>query len=158
VALVNGALGGVASLIGCLVGGYFCDRLDRKNAYIFFGVLQALCAVAMGLAPQTQSMFIVFTLAYAILTGMAYASYSAIALEAVGLNAAATQYNAYASLANLPVLYMGLVDGWAYTRFGPSGMLYVEALIAMAAIVVFFAASTVTKGLPSRPVKSAPAG
>lgn len=156
VALVNGVLGGVASLIGCLVGGYFCDRWDRKNAYLFFGAAQALCAVGMGLAPQTESMFIVFTLAYAFLNGMAYASYSAIALEAVGLHAAATQYNAYASLANIPVLYMGLVDGWAYTRFGPSGMLYVEALIALAAIVVFFAASTVTKRWQARSGLSAP--
>jgi len=156
VALVNGVLGGVASLIGCLIGGQLCDRMDRKFAYVFFGALQALSAVAMGLAPQTESMFIFFTLTYALLNGTAYASYSAVALEAVGWNAAATQYNAYASLANIPVLYMGLVDGWAYTRFGPSGMLYAEALIALAAIIVFFTASTATKGLQPRPATSTP--
>src|SRR5579859_510398 len=43
VALVTGALGGVASAIGCLVGGYWCDRMDRKKAYWVFGLAQAAC-------------------------------------------------------------------------------------------------------------------
>jgi PAT family beta-lactamase induction signal transducer AmpG len=150
VALVNGALGGVASMLGALVAGPNYDRLDRKFAYVVFGVLQALCAVAMALAPHTASMYMLFTLAYAILNGMVFAGYSAVALEAIDLDAAATQFDAYASLSNMPALYMGLVEGWAYTQFGASGMLYAEALIAAAAVVVFFAASTLSARLQPR--------
>jgi MFS transporter, PAT family, beta-lactamase induction signal transducer AmpG len=142
VALVNGTLGGFASALGCLAGGFFCDRLNRKAAYLLYGVAQALCAVAMALAPHTESMFAVFTLLYAVLNGMGYAAFSAVALETIGKSAAATQYNAFASLSNTPIMYMGLVEGWAYTRLGASAMLYAEAVLAAGAIVVFASAST----------------
>src|SRR5436190_15602117 len=64
VALVTGALGGVASAAGCLVGGYLCDRMDRKTAYWVFGLAQALCAVAMALSPRTEPMYVVFVTVY----------------------------------------------------------------------------------------------
>jgi PAT family beta-lactamase induction signal transducer AmpG len=144
VALINGTLGGAVSAAGCLLGGFLCDRLDRKTAYLLFGAAQALCAVAMALAPHTETMFVVFTMLYAVLNGLAYAGFSAVALETVGLNAAATQYNAFASLSNMPILYMGLAEGWAYTQHGPGAMLYVEAALAAVAIVIFAGASAVS--------------
>jgi PAT family beta-lactamase induction signal transducer AmpG len=144
VALINGTLGGFACALGCLAGGFVCDRLDRKTAYLLYGAAQALCVVAMALAPHTQNMFAAFTLLYAVLNGMGYAGFSAVVLETIGLSAAATQYNVYASLSNMPILYMGLAEGWAYTRFGASAMLYLEAALAVVAIVVFASASSLT--------------
>jgi len=144
VALVNGTLGGIASAVGCLIGGYFCDRLDRKTAYLLFGASQALCLVAMALAPRTEAMFMAFTMLYAVLNGMSYAGFSAVALETIGLSAAATQYNVYASLSNMPILYMGLVEGWAYSQHGAAAMLYVEAAMAIVAILVFSSVSAAT--------------
>jgi MFS family permease len=67
VALVTGVLGGIVSAIGCLAGGYGSDRLDRKTAYALYGLLMAICAAAMALAPRTESMYIVFTLVYAFI-------------------------------------------------------------------------------------------
>jgi hypothetical protein len=146
VALVNGTLKGVASVFGCLVGGFLCDRMDRKTAYLAYGAAQALCVVVMALAPHTVGMFAAFTLLYAVLNGMGYAAFSAVALETIGARAAATQYNAYASLSNMPILYMGLAEGWAYTRFGSSAMLYLEAAVAAVAIMVFAGASAWMSG------------
>jgi hypothetical protein len=65
VALVNGVMGGIVSAIGCVVGGYLCDRMDRKFAYCLFGVFIAVGALIMAAAARTQAMFIVFTLLYA---------------------------------------------------------------------------------------------
>ncbi len=144
VALVNGALKGVGCALGCLVGGFICDRLDRKTTYLLFGAAQALCVVVMALAPHTASMFAGFILLYAVLNGMGYASFSAVVLEVIGASTAATQYNVYASLSNMPILYVGLAEGWTYTRFGASAMLYLEAALAIAAIAVFASASAVT--------------
>src|SRR5205814_2578146 len=87
VALVTGALGGLVSAAGCLAGGYACDHMDRKAAYALYGILQALCAVAMALAPRTENMYVVFTLAYAFITGLTYAGFSAVVLEAIGRGA-----------------------------------------------------------------------
>ncbi len=144
VALVNGTLGGIASAAGCLIGGHFADRLDRKFAYALFGATQALCAVAMAVAPHTEWMFVAFTLLYAALNGLSYAGFSAVTFETIGLGSAATQYNVFASLSNMPILYMGLVEGWAYSHHGGTAMLYSEAALAAVAIVVFAAASAAT--------------
>ena len=141
VALVTGVLGGIVSMAGCLVGGYLCDRMDRKTAYVLYGALQAACAVAMALSPRTEAMFILFTMIYALISGLTYAGFSAVVLEAIGLGAAATKYNVFASLSNMPIAYMTVVEGWAQTRWGVGGMLRMEALCAAAGLLVFVAAA-----------------
>jgi predicted MFS family arabinose efflux permease len=151
VALVTGALGGIASAIGCLAGGYLCDRMDRKRAYLVFGLLQALCAVAMALAPRTEAMYIVFVSVYWFITGLTYAAFAAVVLEAIGLGAAATKYNVFASLSNTPIAYMTLVDGWAHTRWGVAEMLDAEAAVGTAAILVFMASDAVANRRRPKP-------
>jgi MFS family permease len=137
VALVTGALGGVASAIGCLVGGYWCDRMDRKRAYWVFGLVQAACAVAMAFSPRTEFMYIAYVLLYALISGLTYAAFSAVVLEAIGHGAAATKYNVFASLSNMPIQYMTLADGWAHTRWNAAAMLWTEAVIGVVAILFF---------------------
>ena len=141
VALVTGALGGGASAVGCLIGGYLCDRMDRKRAYWVFGLLQALCAVAMALSPRTETVYVAYVTVYWFITGLTYAAFSAVVLEAMGLGAAATKYNLFASLSNMPIAYMTLIDGWAHTHWGASAMLYAEAALCVAGILVFMASA-----------------
>src|SRR4029079_2489942 len=93
VALVNGALGGILSMVGCVCGGYASDVMDRKTAYCAFGVALAICAGAMALAPRTAAMFVVFTGLYAFVLGFCYAGFGAVTFEAIGGGAAATKYN-----------------------------------------------------------------
>jgi len=147
VALVTGVFGGVVSAIGCLAGGWLCDRMHRRAAYAAYGVLQALCAIAMALAPRTEAMYIVFTLIYAFITGLTYAGFTAFVLEAIGMGAAATKYNVMASLSNTPIFVMTQVDGWAHTRWGPGGMLYAEAVGGAIGLLVFV---VVTALVPNR--------
>src|SRR5256712_5331461 len=54
VALVTGALGGIASAAGCLAGGYLCDRMGRKNPYLGLRLAPAPCAVGMAVVPRPQ--------------------------------------------------------------------------------------------------------
>ena len=153
VALVTGVLGGIVSAVGCLVGGYFCDRMNRKSAYALYGLLQVACAIAMAVAPRTEPMYIVFTTIYSFISGLTYAAFSAVVLEAIGLGAAATKYNLFASLSNMPIAYMTLVAGWAHTRWGAGGMLYTEAVIGTLAILLFIGVAMVmTRGrVPASP-------
>jgi MFS transporter, PAT family, beta-lactamase induction signal transducer AmpG len=144
VALATGVMSGIVSAAGCLVGGYVCDRMDRKAAYALYGTMIAVCAVAMALAPRTETAYVGFTLTYAFMNGLAYAGFSAVTLEAIGLGAAATKYNLFASLSNIPIGYMTAVDGWAAARWGPAAMLYIEAAVAGAALVVFVAVAILT--------------
>src|SRR5512146_3389902 len=53
VAVATGIVSGVVMMVGSISGGWICDRMDRKNAYMLYGVVQALCAVAMAVLPHT---------------------------------------------------------------------------------------------------------
>jgi MFS transporter, PAT family, beta-lactamase induction signal transducer AmpG len=153
VALVTGVLNGIVSALGCLLGGYGADRMDRKTAYALYGLLMAMCAVAMAFAPRTEAMYVVFTLLYALIQGLTYAGFTAVVLETIGLGAAATKYNLYASLSNMPIAYMTLVDGWAHSRWGAGGLLNIEAAFGVVGIVLFIG---VAMALPRR-VSGSPA-
>jgi MFS transporter, PAT family, beta-lactamase induction signal transducer AmpG len=137
VAIVTGVLGGIVTALGCLAGGWICDRGNRHTAYVVFGLLQAFCAIGMAFCPHTEVMYIIWTLLYAVTSGLSYAGFSAFVFEAIGGGAAATKYTVYASLSNAPIYYMTIVDGWAQTRYGSSGMLYTEAICAAAGIALF---------------------
>lgn len=147
VALVTGVLGGILSGAGCLLGGWICDRMDRKTGYVLYGVLQAACAVGMAFAPRSQPMYIFWTCLYAVITGLTYAGFTAFVLEAIGTGAAATKYNVFASLSNAPIYYMTLIDGWAYTRRGAAGMLNTEAGICILGMLLFVAMVAVVNKL-----------
>jgi MFS transporter, PAT family, beta-lactamase induction signal transducer AmpG len=152
VALVTGALAGLISAAGCIVGGWICDRMDRKTAYVAYGLLQAVCAVAMACSPHTQSMFVVWTSTYAFITGLTYAGFSAFVLEAIGKGAAATKYNVYASLSNMPIYYMTNVDGWAHDHRGSNGMLFTEAGFCVIGAAVFLAVASLLRAKPRAPI------
>jgi len=137
VALITGVLGGIISAIGCIVGGWLCDRMDRKMAYVWFGIIQAAGAVAMALLPRNSPMFVIWSSVYLFTGGLTYAAFTAFALEAIGKGAAATKYNALASLSNIPIYYMTNVDGWAHDRWSSRGMFFVESALAVIAAVIF---------------------
>ena len=137
VAFVTGLMSGLITSAGCLIGGWMCDRMDRKSAYIIFGFTQVICAVAMAYAPHTEMMYIIWTSVYAFGVGLSYAGFSAFVFEAIGKGAAATKFTVYASLSNAPIYYMTLIDGWAHTHYGPAGMLNTEAAFGVLGIVLF---------------------
>jgi MFS family permease len=137
VALIIGVVGGILAAIGCLIGGFICDRMDRKKGYILFGMIQALCAAGMAFSPRTQQMFIIWTSLYAVSTGLTYAGFTAFVLEAIGKGAAATKYNVFASLSNAPIYYMIYLDEWAHGKWSAFGMLNLEAITALIEMILF---------------------
>jgi MFS family permease len=144
VALVNGTLGGIASAAGCLAGGFFADRMNRRFAYLSYGLLLGLCGLAMALYAHTEAAYAGFTLAYAVLSGMCFAGFSAVTLETIGAGAAATKYNLYASLSNVPIMYMIALEGRASDRWGPDAFLYFEGIMTVVSVVVFVTVALLT--------------
>ena len=147
VALVGGLLSGLVSIPGCIIGGYIADKIDRKRAYSLFGIGLSLVAIAMALAPKTPMTFLIFACLYNGAVGFCYGAYSAVTLEAIGKGAAGTKFNLISSISNAPILLVTLVDGWAETRFGATGMLYVEAAMGVAGVVVYSLVALATRGL-----------
>lgn len=137
VALVTGVVGGLVMAVGSVAGGWLCDRMHRPAAYALYGVLQAVTAVAMALAPHTAGHYILWTTVYAFVTGLTYAGFTAFVLEAMGHGAAATKFSLFASLSNFPIMYMTTINGAAHTRWGPAGMLLTEAAVGLAGLALF---------------------
>lgn len=156
VALVNGALGGVISMFGCVIGGYLCDKMDRKTAFNLFSVVLALSAIAMAVAPRTQEMFVVFTCVYAFILGFCFAAFGAVVLEAIGKGAAATKYNVLAGIANVPIIYLTYIDGKAHKYWGSNGFLLAEALVPIAGTGLFILIALATRRFFPRSAAAAP--
>ncbi|MES2641410.1 MAG: MFS transporter [Myxococcota bacterium] len=137
VGMVNGVFSGIVAAIGCILGGQLCGRFGSTRMYAAVGALMAVVTGAMAMSPLVPTTFVVFGLVYAFVTGLAYAAFSGLVLETIGTGAAATKYNMYASLSNIPIGYMGMVLAWAVGRYGATGMLLVESGAGLLGIAVF---------------------
>jgi MFS family permease len=155
VELVTGTLSGLISLLGCLAGGYLSDLINRKLAYVAYGLLLGLCALAMALAPHDQANYILFVLLYNFITGVCYAGFSAVTLEAIGGGAAATKYNVFACLANMPTAYLAVIEGWARTHHGVNAFLYVDFAAPILGALIYGAAVMRTSNRGERTLKLA---
>ena len=147
VALVGGLLSGLVSIPGCILGGYIADRIDRKKAYAIFGIALSAVALAMAFGPRTPAAFLVFACFYNLTVGFCYGAYSAVTLEAIGRGAAATKFNLISSLSNMPILVVTLVDGWAETKYGATGMLLTEAALGAVGVAIYGAVALATRGM-----------
>ena len=137
VAIANGVLSGAISMVGCIAGGVIADKMDRKLAYCLFAILLAGAATGMAVAPHTETMYVVFTGAYNFITGLCYAAFGAVVLESIGAGAAATKYNLLAGISNFPIAYQTVIDGNGYHRWHANGLLYVDAVCGIAAVVLY---------------------
>jgi len=143
VELMNGWLSGVIMIAGCLAAGRLSDAMDRKAAYAASGGILAAVALLVALLPQTPTTYALLCISYSFATGLCYGTFTGFVLEVIGGGAAATKYNVFASLSNIPIWYMTRVDGWAADRLGALKMLLVDAAaggIGIAILIVVFVA------------------
>jgi len=136
VALATGLLSGIISAVGCVVGGWAADKWGVWVGY--FGAVTAGALVALGMAglPYLPIIYIGGVLFYAFGLGLVNATFSALALYATGKKNAATKYATLSSLANIPIVYMTTVDGWAHDSYGSKGMLVIESVCCLLSVVL----------------------
>ena len=162
VALINGMLGGVLNMVGCLIGGWMCDRMNRMLAFNLFSLITCVCAVAMAFSPRTETMYIVYVGIYMLIAGFCYAAWGSVVLEAIGKGAAATKYNILAGIANIPISYMTYLDGKAHDWHAPSWlpfdgstlMLLTEAFLPVLGTALLIVFWLLTKPLKNRAAAS----
>ena len=144
VELVQGLFNGLVSIVGCVLGGYGCNRWGPRQAYVIYGFIMAAIALAMAALPAVVPVYVAGGLAYAFATGLSYAAFTGFVLDAIGAGNAATKYNAFAALSNTPIWYMSLALAWAHSRFGPTNMLVGEAACEAGGAVLFLAVAALT--------------
>jgi PAT family beta-lactamase induction signal transducer AmpG len=134
---VNGYLGGLVMAAGALASGFFLDRLpDRRGLYLASGVLTAVCAGGMAIAPLTPAVFVVGCLTYLFIAGMAFAAFSAVVYEIVGMagRTASTLYSVFPAAGNQAIAYVLFLDGRAQRRWETQGLLWADAALNLAGV------------------------
>jgi len=150
VAWVSGIAGGLLSALGCMIGGYLCDRMNRMGAYALAGLLSAVFAAWMALGKATPLTYTGGYAGYALSAGIAYAAFTALVLEVLGKGrrAAGTAYSLLGSSGNFPISYMTWVDGAAYKRAGARGLMGADALAnGIGALLLLVFTGTVARRL-----------
>lgn len=138
VTLITGFVGGLITAAGALLGGYLCDHLPRRAAYLGSGALTALVSLTAAARPLTPRNFEIYVIAYVFLAGFCYAAFSAMVLEIVGQAdsaSASTQYTLFTAAANQAIAYTTFLDGKGGARWGVRGMWRADAVANLAGIV-----------------------
>ena len=137
VALATGILGGLASMPGCIAGGYLANRFGARPAFIIAGLVGGCGEAAMALAPHTPVMFMGFVLLNNVLLGVAWGALTAVTLEVLKPAGAATVGAVLASVSNLPVVVGIMFIGAVQIRHGSATMLLVEAGLAVLSVITY---------------------
>lgn len=121
VEFVNGVFGGIVGALGCLVGGYLADRMNRRLLYVLAGLLTAGFALAFAFGPANTytlgfpTTFTLGCLSYQFANGIAYAAFAAFVLEMVGHGpGVTTKYALYVGVSNQAISYVTWLDGKGY--------------------------------------------
>jgi MFS family permease len=144
VTIVNGVANGLLTAVGSLVGGWVCDRMNRRLAYALAGAATAVVGIAMSMAPLSPATYAVGALVYMLVTGFCYAAFSAMVLEIIGAQkgaAASAQYTLFTAAGNGAIAYVTAVDGWGYAHHGPRGLLVTDALANIVGIAMLLGLS-----------------
>jgi MFS transporter, PAT family, beta-lactamase induction signal transducer AmpG len=134
IALVVGVASVVASGVGCLLAGVLADRADRWRLMLGVGALAATIPALLAVVPRFPAMFATGTLTQALLIGMGDVALTAVVLQVIGRDAAATKYTLLFGLANVPDLYTTKMSGWIHDRWGTTPMLGAEAIFTFLCI------------------------
>lgn len=137
VALTTGALAGLTSIPGCLIGGYFCGRFPPRTVLMASGLACGFGEAAMAWSPHTPLMFATFVLLNSLLLGVNWAATSGVTFAALPVVGAATVGAVLSSLANIPVAGVTAFVGGVQVRHGSSAMLLAEAGLACAAVAAY---------------------
>jgi PAT family beta-lactamase induction signal transducer AmpG len=138
VALVSGLAGVALTALGAYVGGWLCDRYNRRALYLLSGALTAICAIVMANCPNIQITYVVGVMTYALITGFCYSAFTATVLETIGVGgkAASTQYAMFVAAGNAAIWYVGLVDTQFSKDYGVEGTLYSDAALNLIGVAI----------------------
>ncbi|APR86544.1 AmpG permease [Minicystis rosea] len=150
VEIVTGVLGGIAGALGCLIGGWLADKMNRRLAYALSGALTGLVALYMAFGPLTPTVFTWGTLLYQFTNGIGYAAFVAFVLEMIGHEGAVTtKYTLFVAAANWAISYSAVIDGWGYDRAGVRGLFLADAAATTVGIVVLVVMVLITRPRPA---------
>ena len=149
VSLLAGAGSAAAGVCGSLLLPVLAKRVPLRPLYLGIGIAGAFFTLSLLLLPRTPFTFAVAITGENAFQALAFAAAFAISFAVIGPGnpLAATIFSLLVAATNLPIIYMGFVDGHAYTAGSLRGSLLADAGISI--MVCLFLA--VLLGLLRRP-------
>ncbi len=149
VTIISGPLTAIASGIGALIGIWVCHKIDSLWAYVLPALLATIVTGGLIAGPKVLIFYMVGCFLYNLFQGISYTAYSTLMFEIVGLKnpLAATQFTLLTSLSNVPIVLLGALNGFGYSRFGLNGMLASDTLVtAMTGVLLLIFVDLSIKG------------
>jgi hypothetical protein len=122
--------------IGALAGGWICVRLGAWRSFLLLGCILAGTALAAIPLPHSALFFGVTYNALALVQAVIFTAFYAVVFDTAGQGAASTKMGVFLSLSNLPFWYIALIEGRAVDRWGITGLLLSDGLLAFAGLAV----------------------
>jgi PAT family beta-lactamase induction signal transducer AmpG len=141
VAWINGVGGALLMAAGALSASLISTRVRAAVAYLSAGLVNAAALAVLWLGQLRPAVYLGGTVAYLFTVGACYALFTAVVLTYLGGSgkSGSARYSIINSLGNIPVLYMMLLDGKGYARWGPRGMPGTDAVVGAIGGVILLA-------------------
>ena len=132
-ALSGGVGVAFAGIFGSLIFPVFARRMSLRPLYLAIGIVGAFFTLSLLLLPRTPAVFAISLIGENVFQALAFTASFAIAFETIGQKnpLAATTFSVLSAACNLPVDYMQIIDGHAYTWHGVTGSFLADALIGI---------------------------
>ena len=135
-------LAGAGSVLAGVGGSFLVPLLAKKiplrPLYLAIGIVGACFTLSTLLLPRAPWTFgLVFT-GEIVFQALAFTAANGITFQIIGPDnpLAATIFTLLIAVMNLPITYMGIVDGWAYDRGGLVGGFAIDAGLSMIACLL----------------------
>lgn len=135
VSLSGGAGAIFPGILGCLLFPIIAGRLALRPFYLANGIVGSIFTLSLIVLPHLPWTFTMALLGEYFFQAVAFAIQIGIVFEVIGEDnpLAATTFAFLTAATNIPVAYMTLVDGRAYSSGRVAGTFAVDALISIAA-------------------------
>jgi PAT family beta-lactamase induction signal transducer AmpG len=119
--------------LGAAVGGWLCNRIDRRMLFVGTGIVAATATLGMAFGARTAAVFFVGVTLYNLFAGINYAAASAVAFDIMGIDnpLAATQYALLMAACNVAISTVIWGDSRGYKHFGARGALLADAAFSI---------------------------
>jgi MFS transporter, PAT family, beta-lactamase induction signal transducer AmpG len=137
VSLAGGAGAFIPGLLGCFLFPVVAQHLRLRSFYFANGILGCLFTLSLVILPHTSFTFALAVFGEFLFQAIAFSIQIGIVFEAIGPDnpLAATTFAFLTAATNIPVTYLTIIDGHAYSIAGITGMLFTDATIGIIACI-----------------------
>ncbi len=158
VSVLAGVGSAAAGVVGSLLLPPLAKKLPLMPLYLAIGTAGAFFTLLLLLLPHAPWSFAVAITGENLFQALAFATANAISFETIGRGnpVAATQFSVLIAAVNLPITYMGFVDGRAYTAGGVRGSFALDAGVSLAVcLLLAWAVATLGRTRARQPAAAA---